>query len=229
MGIFSRARDIVSSNINAMLDRAENPEKLIKLMIQEMEDTLIEVKASCAGAMADQKRLRRQLNEVQAKAGQWAKRAELAVGKGREDLAREALLEKRRLSDRVARFEQELSQAELLIEEYQADIMQLEEKLASVRDRERVLIQRHVHAQRKRRAQEEIRRADTADALARFEHFENRVERMESEADLVNFGRRPNLEEEFDRLADDEGIEQELEALKAAAAKDKKGQAEPEA
>lgn len=216
MGIFSRARDIVSSNINAMLDKAEDPEKLIKLMIQEMEDTLVEIKASCAGAMADRKRVRRQLNRLQDKVDEWARRAELAVSKGRDDLAREALMEKRRLADKAEALERELAEAEMLIEEYQTDIMQLEEKLASAQEKRRILIKRHIHARRKRKVEEDIRRFDTAEAMARFDRFESRIERMESEADLVNFGRKDGLESRFDSLAGDEEIEKELEAIKAA-------------
>lgn len=219
MGIFSRFRDIVNSNINAMLDKAEDPEKLIKLMIQEMEDTLIEIKASCAGAMASSRKVRRRLEGVETKAAEWGARAELAVAKGREDLAREALVEKRNLSEQAAGLAKQMAEAEALVDEYQADIVQLEEKLATVREKKRNLVQRHIHAKRKRKAQEEIRRFETADAMARFESFESRIERMESEAELVNFGRQPGLEEEFHRLAGDEDIERELEELKAAQTK----------
>ncbi|HKA55508.1 MAG TPA: phage shock protein PspA [Candidatus Binatia bacterium] len=219
MGIFTRLSDIISSNINAMLDKAEDPEKLIRLMIQEMEDTLIEIKASCAGVMATKKRGQRELEEARARARQWGDKAQLAVNKGREDLAREALLEKRRYRERTDALEKELSQCDALVEQYQADMSQLEDKLGAAREKQRILVQRHIHAQRRKRAQQEIRRLDTADALVRFEQFENRIERMEAEADLVNFGRKPPLEAEFARLEGDEEIEKELQALKTSAAK----------
>ena len=109
MGIFTRFRDIVSSNINAMLDSAEDPEKLIKLMIREMEDTLIEIKASCAGVMAERKKEQRQLEEIEARAKHWGEKAELAVRKGRDDLAREALLQKRSYMSRKVSFEKEVA------------------------------------------------------------------------------------------------------------------------
>jgi phage shock protein A len=219
MGIFTRVRDIINSNINTMLDKAEDPEKLVRLMIQEMEDTLVEIKASCAGVMATKKRVQRELQEVLAHAGQWGEKAQLAVNKGREDLAREALVEKRRYRERADALEKESAQCDALIEQYQADIIQLEDKLSAAREKQRLLVQRHIHAQRRKRAQQDIRRIDSSDALVRFEQFENRIERMEAEADLVNLGRKPTLEDEFARLEGDEEIEKELQALKASGAK----------
>ena len=214
MGIFTRFRDIVTSNINAMLDKAEDPEKMVRLMIQEMEDTLVEIRASCAGAMATKKKIERQLEQIRGRVDQWAQRAELAVQKGRDDLAREALLEKRRYSERAGALEQELAQCDSLISQYQDDITQLEDKLASVREKQRVLVQRHIRAQSKKRAQGDIRRVDTTEAFMRFERFEGRIDRMEAEADLVNFGRKPPLEDEFSLLEGDEEIEEQLESLK---------------
>lgn len=215
MGIFTRFRDIISSNLNAMLDKAEDPEKLIKMIIREMEDTLVEIKASCAGAMASKKKAQRDLAEVQARATEWGGKAQLAVDKGREDLAREALLEKRRFTERADAIEKELAQSDALVEQYQQDILQLEDKLSSAREKQRILVQRHIHAQRKKKAQDEIRRVDSADAMARFDNFQQRVDRMEAEADLVNFGRKPTLDDEFDKLTGDEELEKELADLKA--------------
>lgn len=216
MSIFSRLSDIISSNINAMLDKAEDPEKLIRLMIQEMEDTLVEIKASCAGVMATKKKAQRELDEAHTRAQQWGEKAQLAVNKGREDLAREALLEKRRYRERAGALEKELSHCDALVEQYQADMTQLEDKLGGAREKQRILVQRHIHAQRKKRAQQGMRRLDNSDAILRFEQFENRIERLEAEADLVNFGRKPPLEEEFTRLEGDDEIEKELQALKTS-------------
>ena len=223
MGIFTRFRDIVSSNINAMLDKAEDPEKLISLMIQEMEDTLIEIKASCAAAMATSKRTQRHMEEVLSRSRNWEEKAGLAVSKGRDDLAREALLEKRRFADRAYSFEKELQEMNALIQQYQEDIKQLEEKLRGAREKQRLLVQRHVHALKKRRAQEDIRRMDSTGAVLRFEEFENRIERMEAEAELVNFGRKPNLEAKFDELLVDDEIERELQTLKSSLRKEGAG------
>ena len=214
MGIFSRFRDIINSNINVMLDKAEDPEKLIRLMIQEMEDTLVEIRASCADAMAMKKKVQRATEEALSRSEQWEKRAELAVGKGREDLAREALMEKRRHQERIDSLGNESTQCDVLIDQYQDDIVQLESKLGAAREKQRILVKRHVHAQHKRRAEMDIRRVETSDAILRFEHFENRIERMEAEADLVNYGRKGTLEDEIAALETDEELEAELQTLK---------------
>lgn len=216
MGIFTRFRDIVSSNINAMLDKAEDPEKLIKLMIREMEDTLIEIKASCAGVMAGSKKIQRQADEVQSRIRYWEEKAPLAVSKGRDDLAREALIEKRKYTDKAEALQNELVEHDSLIKEYQDDIRQLEEKLESAREKQRVLVQRHIHANQKRQAQEDIRRANSNENLIKFDELENRIERMEAEADLVNFGANPSLQEELESLSLDEEIENELRSLKSS-------------
>jgi phage shock protein A len=216
MGIFTRFRDIVSSNINAMLDKAEDPEKLIKLMVQEMEDTLVEIKASCAGVLANSKKVQRQMKEVQSRSKFWEEKAALAVNKGRDDLAREALVEKRKYTEASVALERELAEHDVLLEQYQEDILQLEEKLVTAREKQRLLVQRHNHVLGKMRAQEEIRRMDSSEAVFKFEELENRIERMEAEADLVNFGRKPDLEEELEGLDVDDEIEAELQTLKTS-------------
>jgi len=220
MGIFTRFRDIISSNINSMLDKAEDPEKLIKLMVREMEDTLVEIKASCAGAMANSKKVQRQLDEVQSRATYWEEKAALAINRGRDDLAREALVEKRRCSDRVKALEPELTEHNNLVEQYQDDIRQLEDKLGTAREKQRMLVQRHIHAKRKKRAHEEIRRMDSSETIFKFEQLENRIERMEAEADLVNFGKKLTMAEELDNLLVDEEIEKELQTLKSSFGKE---------
>jgi len=159
---------------------------------------------------------RRQLQNLDQRCEYWESKANLAVSKGRDDLAREALLEKRRYSRRAESLTGELAEHEALLENYKEDIRQLEEKLKNAREKERMLVQRHIHAVRKKRAQEEMRRMDGADAIFKFEEMEHRIEHMEAEADLVNFGRKPILEDELERLALDDEIEIELKALKAS-------------
>ena len=218
MGIFTRFRDIIGSNINAMLDRAEDPEKLIKLMIREMEDTLVELKAACAGVMADSKKAQRQQEEMVARAEHWEEKAALAVSKGRDDLAREALGEKRRYTRREQTLTDELVELNTLVEQYHGDIRQLEEKLKAARDKQRLLTQRHIHARRKKRAQQEIRRMDSTDVMLKFEELEGRIDHMETEADLVNFGKKDSFDEELDKLSVDDEIEAELQTFKKSPA-----------
>ena len=215
MGIFTRFRDIVSSNMNAMLDQAEDPEKMIKLMIREMEDTLVELKVSCAGVIAGRKKVERRLDEVVARERLWAERASLAVRHGKDDLAREALVEKRRFAEMAEALRQEIADHGGLIEQYQSDMLELEDKLAGAKEKRNLLVQRHRRASGKKRAQEEIRRMDSSESMARFEKLESRIEQMEAEADLVNFGRKPTVDDQFVDLGRDEEIEKELEKIKA--------------
>jgi len=219
MGVFTRFRDIINSNINAMLDEAEEPEKMIKMMIREIEDTLVELKASCAGVMAGRKKIERQLDEVRTREKDWADKARLAVEKGRDDLAREALLEKRKYTVKADVLEGEIAEHSSLVEQYQDDIRQLEDKLGKAREKRRMLVQRHIRAKRKKRVQEDIRRVDSAQSVLRFDELENRIERMEAEAELVNFGKKTALDDEFDKLSLDDEIEKELQAMKSPLAK----------
>ncbi len=216
MGIFTRFKDIVASNISSMLDNAEDPEKLIKLMIREMEDTLIEIKSACANTIANQKKVARYLDDIQDKENFWSKKAEIAVNKGKDNLARQALQEKRRYTQKVDVVDEELTELAAIVEQYRDDITVLETKLKSAREKQRMLVQRHIRAQRKKQAHEEIRRADSSEIMNKFDELENHIERMEAEADLVNYGRHASLEEEFDALEADDEIEAELNKLKSS-------------
>lgn len=216
MGIFTRFRDIISSNINAMLDKAENPDKLIKLIIREMEDTLIEIKAACAAVMVSAKNIQRRMSQADDQAAQWQVRASLAVTKGRDDLAREALLEKRHAAERSTGLKKELEQHNALIGQYQEDIRLLQDKLDAARDKQRMLVQRHAGASSKLQAQEEIRRVESTDTILKFEELEGRIDRMEVEADLGHFTRKSNLEEQFEALRIDDELERELSELKSS-------------
>ncbi len=220
MGIFTRVRDIVESNINAALDKAENPEKLVKHMIREMEDTLVELKAACAGAMASTKKACRNMQAVNAQIRHWEDRAELAVERNREGLAREALSAKRHYHDEAKTVQREVDQLEELVSQYKSDIVQIEDKLGQARERQRVLVQRHKHAIHKKRAQQELRKFDTSQVFVKFEEFAQRLDRAEAEADLVNYGRGRNQtqEDNFRDMEKDDSIEAELERLKDAKA-----------
>jgi len=217
MSIFTRFQDIINSNVNAMLDRTENPEKMIRLMVEEMEGTLVELKRSCAGAMADVVIVKRRSEKTREEGNAWERKAELAVSKGRDDLAREALMEKRCVSRKAERLECQRESLEDVVSNYKSDIAQLEEKLREAREKRRALVQRYIHARRKKVAEQRIRSFDSAETMLRFERFAHRLERMESEADLVNYGRKPSVNDKFEHLMADveqQAIEAELARLK---------------
>ncbi len=136
------------------------------------------------------------------------------MSKGRDDLARQALLEKRRFAQRAEAVGQELDELLSIVGQYQDDIQELENKLKSAREKQRMLVQRHIRAQRKKKAHEEIRRMDSAQVMQKFDEMESHIERMEAEADLVNYGRKSGLEEAFEELSADDDIERQLQALK---------------
>ncbi|EPR32906.1 phage shock protein A, PspA [Alkalidesulfovibrio alkalitolerans DSM 16529] len=216
MGIFSRFKDIISANLNSMLDKAEDPEKMIRLMVREMEETLVELKASCASAMAARASVARDLDALSAKVGTWEERARLAVSKGRDDLAREALAEKKRLARRIESLDEELGQADALVGQAQEDIAALEAKLASAREKQRMLVQRHGRAEHRTRCRRRIQAAESSDAFLRFDRFEREIERMEAEAEVegLSRGKRSDLEDEFRQLERDEDVERELSSIK---------------
>jgi phage shock protein A len=216
MGIFTRFKDIVGSNINSMLDRAEEPEKMIRLMIQEMEETLVELKASCAGLMADRKRIIRERDQLHARIDLWENRAQLAMEKGREDLAREALGEMLGAQRDVEGLEREVERFTVLIEQSREDIELLEAKLESAKERQRSLAKRVVRADQRMRARSSATRVQSADVLMRFDQFEQRIERMEAEAEMASPRRDRDLEREFSLLEGGDEVEEQLAAMRAA-------------
>lgn len=216
MSIFTRFKDIVSANINSMLDRAEEPEKMIRLMIQEMEETLVELKASCAGLMADQKRIVREQELYRDRIGVWDDRARLAMERGREDLAREALVEKLAAQRTGEGLEREVERFSVLIEQSREDIELLEAKLESAKERQRSLAKRHVRADQRMRARSNVSRAQSADVLMRFDQFEQRIERMEAEAELASPRRTRDLEQEFALLEGGDEVEEQLASMRAS-------------
>ncbi|HEY2342890.1 MAG TPA: PspA/IM30 family protein [Chthoniobacteraceae bacterium] len=215
MSIFTRFRDIVSSNLNAMLDAAEDPEKMIRLMIQEMEETLIEMKSACASTLATRARVTRSINEARERVAKWESNAKLALTRNSEELAREALLEKRRYHEQLQALERELSVSDDLAKDHQDQISQLEKKLVTAREKQRLLLQRHVQASQKVRAQTHIREVEVGDAVMRFDQFEARIERMEAAAGLIRPPAKPDLEERLAAMQRDDELDKELQRLKA--------------
>jgi phage shock protein A len=207
--------DIINSNINAMLDRAEDPEKMIRLMIQEMEDTLVDLKSSCAARMATRAEMERDRDTLDAKVRRWGERAVLAVERKRDDLAKEALLEKKQCLKQLEMLEADLIHYEKLISECKNNIGQLEQKLEEVTLKHKMLVQRSTHAAEKKRARSLVSNASGARAMMKFGELENRIERMEADADLAGpMGGGSSLEREFDKLESDDAIEEELADLK---------------
>ena len=179
MGIFSRFTDIVNSNITAILDRAEDPEKLVRLMIQEMEATLVEVRSAAARAIADKKEVTRAARRLEAEAADWQARAELAIDKNRDDLAKAALAEKSRVGTIAAGLNTQREAIEEGLEQLNADIARLEEKLADAKARQRAILARHHTATHRLGVRRKIHDYRIEDALSRFEHFERRIEDLE--------------------------------------------------
>jgi phage shock protein A len=214
MGVFTRLKDIINSNLNAMLDAAEDPDKLIRLMIQEMEDTLVEVKANCAGAIAARKRAEKAATSAETAIVTWEERARLALEKGREDLAREAIRERRRLEDLRDAHAKEATGCDEVVSRYKEDIAAVEAKLVDARQRHRLLVQRHKRAKTHERTRGVIERVTRYDAVTKFDQLEQRIERMEAFQEIDPDLQKPSLEEAFAALKEADAIEEELARLK---------------
>lgn len=215
MGIFSRLSDIINSNINAMLDKAEDPEKIARLIIQEMEDTLVEVRTAAARAIADKKELSRKLEEFQRSADEWAAKAELAIDKGREDLARGALTAKQKASQSAEIVERELALVEDAIAKADADLSKLQAKLDEAKAKHKALMMRRQTAEERIKVREKVSDKKIDDALARYAMVERKVDELEAQADSYDLGKGASLESQFAELETADAVEAELQALKA--------------
>lgn len=214
MGIFSRFSDIVNSNLNAMLDKAEDPLKIVRLIVQEMEDTLVEVRSSAARAIAERKELDRKIERLGRERDEWESKAELAVDKGREDLARAALVEKNKVADAAEALEAQRADVEHELEKLNEDIGQLQKKLAEAKQRQQSLLKRHNAATQRLKVKKRIHDERIDDAMARFEGFESKMDRLEGKAEAYDMGRPKTLDDEFAELETDERVNRDLEALK---------------
>lgn len=215
MGIFSRATDIVNANINALLDKAEDPRKLIRLMIQEMEDTLVEVRASAVKTLAEKKELERRINAAVKERDEWERRAELALARGREDLAKAALVAKARYTDAIADHQKQFADIDAAVGKTTEDISQLQAKLTEAKQREKVLAVRAEQASNRIRIRTKLHDDRIHDALARFEQVERQLDELEGKAESLSLGRGKSLAEEFASLEADARVEAEFAALKA--------------
>lgn len=217
MGIFSRLTDIVNSNINAILDKAEDPEKIIRMVIQEMEDTLVEVRSSAAKAIADQKDVERRLKKLHQAQADWEKKAELAISKGRDDLAKGALIEKGKVGEMVAHLEEEVAQLQEALGRNEDDVIKLEAKLREARAKKATMQARHKTASAQVRVKKNLYDGRIQEAFDRFDKVDQRLDRIEAEAEAMDLGKDQGktIAEEIAGLEADDEIEKELAALKA--------------
>ena len=214
MGVFSRFTDIINSNINNLLDKAEDPAKMVRLIIQEMEDTLVEVRSSSAKTLADKKDLSRQISRFETDATQWQEKAELALSKDREDLARAALMEKKKCAENAAALTDELSHVDEHIAKLQSEISQLQDKLADAKSRQKAIIMREKTAHSRLKVKKNIDSDRVNDALSRFDRYERKIDDIEAQVESYDMGSK-SLADEIADLASDDKVDDELAQLKA--------------
>lgn len=214
MGIFTRFSDIVNSNINAILDKAEDPEKIVRLMIQEMEDTLVEVRSAAARSIADKKDLNRKLGSLDRDENDWDERAELAIRKGRDDLAKAALVEKSRVTAATDALKRDYIAVDEGLAKLNEDIARLEAKLEDAKARQKSLLARHKTANSRLAARRKIYDYKIEDAMVRFEQYTRRIDDVEGRIEAYDLGLPKDLNHEFASLEAEESVQKELEDLK---------------
>ena len=213
MGIFSRFTDIVNSNINSILDKAEDPEKMVRLIIQEMEDTLVEVRSASAKTLASKKEISSQINKMQNEAKDWQTKAELAISKDREDLARAALQEKKKCDEHANALLSELKGVDEQITKLQSEVGQLQDKLADAKTRQKAIILRQKTVSSRLEVKKTLDSGKVDAAMGRFEQYERKIDDLESQVDAYDLGKK-TLADEFADLESDDEIDDELAALK---------------
>ncbi len=220
MGIFSRTRDIIAANVTDLLDKAEDPAKMIRMIILEMEETLVEVRASAARTIADQKEMRRQIAKLDKIQAGWVEKAELALSKDREDLAKAALFEKQKAADMADQLRTEIEVLDDALKASETDIAKLQNKLREARARQNAIMTRMESAHNRARLRELYSGPKVDDAFSRFDVLERRADLAEGHADSLSIGGPPKtLDEEISELRNSEKVDAELEALKATLAK----------
>lgn len=214
MGIFSRFTDIINSNINSILDKAEDPEKMVRLIIQEMEETLVEVRTQSAKLIADRKELNRRIDRLQREAEDWESKAEIALNKEREDLARAALKEKQGAQEACGALEIDLDVIDHNLEKLSGDIALLQQKLSDAKARQKALIVRGKTAQTRMGVKKQLHDVNIEEAMSRFDLYERRIDDLEGEIEAYDLGQK-SLSDEIEDLQDDEKVDDELARLKA--------------
>lgn len=214
MGIFSRFSDIVNSNINALLDKAEDPEKMVRLIIQEMEDTLVEVRSSSAKTIAEKKELQRLVNRLHEEVADWQAKAELALSKEREDLARSALIERQKASDQANAVAADIANLDEHVSKLQDEVSQLQEKLADAKARQKSMLMRQKTVSSRLDVKKTLDSNRINDAMYKFERYEQKIDTLEAQVEAYDLGKK-TLKDEFAELAAQDKIDNELAALKA--------------
>lgn len=214
MGIFTRLSDIINSNINVLLDKAEDPEKMIRMVVQEMEETLVEVRSTSARIIADRKELLRRNNKLAKQADDWESKAELALSKDREDLAKAALLEKATVNEVIVLVQEDLDKLDDSLDKLTNEIEQLQSKLNDARARQKAIVMRHTTTKSRHVVNNKLHSASIDNAINKFEHFERKIDVMESEIESNSIGKK-SIEAEFEALAKEGEIDQELAKLKS--------------
>lgn len=214
MGIFTRFSDIVNSNINAILDKAEDPEKIVRLMIQEMEDTLVEVRSAAARSIADKKDLNRKLETLDREVREWDNKAELAMRKGREDLAKAALVEKSRMTAASEFVKADYLAIDDGLSKLNEDISRLEAKLLDAKARQKSLLARHKTANSRLAVRKKIHDYQIEDAMVRFEQYTRRIDDVEGRIEAYDLGLPKDLNHEFAGLEAEESVAKELNELR---------------
>jgi len=224
MGIFTRLTDIVNSNINHILDKAEDPAKMIRMMVQEMEDTLVEVRSSTARVIADRKELARNMARLTTAQGQWYDKAELALNKDREDLANAALIERAKLVEMAESLEEDKAPLDEALKKYESDIISLEAKIKEAKQKQRSLVERQTSASSQLKVRQKLYDNRIDDVMVRFDQMEKRVDDTESRVEASEMGREKSLYEAFADLEGQQNVSEDLAALKAKMAKTKSSQ-----
>jgi len=214
MGIFSRFRDIVNANLNDLLDRAEDPQKMVRMMIQEMEETLVEVRTTSAKVIADRKGLERRIENLAIEAGEWEGKARLALSKGREDLARAALAEQASVAEMQAVAEQELTAVSAHLDELNDEIGQLQRKLDDAKAKQKALVVREKTARSRLDIRQRFSRDKLNEAFDKFEAYERRMDNLEGEVEAFDLGAK-DLSDEIEDLARNDQVDDALAKLKA--------------
>jgi phage shock protein A len=216
MSIFSRTRDIFAANMTELLDRSEDPAKMIRMIILEMEETLVEVRASAARSIADGKEMRRALKRLEELQASWTEKAELALSKDREDPAKAALIERQKAADMAGGLRSEIELIDETLKSYETDIAKLQGKLREARARQNAIATRLESAVTRARAREILNGGRTEDAFSKFEVLERRADFAEGRAEALGMTGPKSLEEEIAELKSSEKVDAELEAMKAA-------------